>query len=313
MNKLLLIGLLAFGLSLNVHALSFEEASGNIDTVVMNPAEMTATMKQLSPEDQVKFLARVNAAIEALPASQAEKTAMYLNVNSAALKGAAKGNLISLLAEIFATVPPYALTVLNERFAADLLARNANPARPISDQQVETIAKSLLAKVQERNASNADADVSNTFALLMMLRVAGGTPANLAETLLATYSDPAVREKAATVWIPAALGQDRPQSYDPMLNDVDAASMESAEAPAVPVVLLIAGPQTQVALLSDLSGPLSSTPALGAVMPEHSIDIPNMMPELTDINRRPESDDPQDKWSGDNSRDEPEGYTFQII
>ncbi len=177
-------------------ALSLADASAKIGDAIANPAVMTSTVKQLSASDQVAFLARVNAAIDALPGSPAEKAANYVKANSAALKGAAKGNLAALLAEVFATVPPEVLTVINERFAADLFNRAANPARPISDEQMATLALKTMEKIQSRTAGVDNAAVRNTFAVLMFLRASGGTPANLKSQLLAQYKDSAARDLA---------------------------------------------------------------------------------------------------------------------
>jgi hypothetical protein len=164
-------------------AMSLAEARGKIGDAVVNPAVLTATMKQLSAADQKSFLADCNEAVGKMPGSVETKAATYLVVNRAALKGAAKGNLTALLAEVFATVPPEALTVLNERFASDLFNRAANPAQTYTDERFSAIAKSVMDSVSARMEKTDGAAVRNTFAILMLLRASNGTPANLAETL----------------------------------------------------------------------------------------------------------------------------------
>ena len=49
---------------------------------------MTAVMKSLSAADQKSFLAEVNAAILAMPGSDADRTAKFVAVTDAALAGA---------------------------------------------------------------------------------------------------------------------------------------------------------------------------------------------------------------------------------
>ena len=114
-------------------AIPLAEARAKIDTAVSDAKAMTALMKQLSAEDQVSFLGDVNAAVSKMPGAKEERAAAFLNVNSAALRTAAKGNTATLLAEVYATVSPEALTVLNKHFADNLFNRAANPVRAYSD------------------------------------------------------------------------------------------------------------------------------------------------------------------------------------
>ncbi len=307
MKKLLMVGLAALGMSLVGQAMSLEAASQRIHEAATNPATMTAIMKQLSAQDQVTFLDRVNEAIAGLPAQEEERVALYLNANSAALKGAAKGNLTTLLAEVYATVPLTALTVINEGFAKDLLARDANPAKPISDAQMVAIATAVMNKVQERTVNTPNAGERNAFALLTMERAAQGSPANLRETLLAGMTDPATRETAKTTWLPATRGEGQTQTYAPMLGQTQDIS---SEPPIVPIVLQFAGPQQQMALLADLAGPVGANPNLGAVLPEGSNTSLDFLGAESGMSRQPESDDPRDPWSG--AAEEPRGYDYQL-
>ena len=132
--------------------ISLAEARGKIGEAVVNPAVMTSTMKMLPADSQKAFLADCNEAIGKMPGSAETKAAAYLTVNRAALKGAAKGNVLALLAEVFATVPPEALTVINERFAADLFNRAADPSVVYTDSQFTRIAESVMENVTSRTA-----------------------------------------------------------------------------------------------------------------------------------------------------------------
>ena len=89
--------------------LSLANARSKIGDVISDTRSAGSVIGQLAAEDQVKFLADVNAAIEKMPGSIEEKTAKYLDVNTAALRNAQKGNLTALVAEVFATVPPESL------------------------------------------------------------------------------------------------------------------------------------------------------------------------------------------------------------
>jgi hypothetical protein len=232
------------------------EARAGIGDVISKPAQMTAVMKRLSAADQTSFLAEVNSAIAKMPASNEEKTAKFLDVNAAALKGAKKGNLANLLAEVFATVPPESLTVVNERFAADLFNRSANPTRTITDAQFTDIAKNLFKKVQERNGTSDEAAVRNTFAILMLLRASNGTPQSLRDTLVAEMTDAEARKLAQDEWISPAMGLGQDKTYDPMLGASDAGSAPSPE-----VVLQLANAQSMQSLLADFNAAPESVPA----------------------------------------------------
>jgi hypothetical protein len=232
------------------------EARAGIGDVISKPAQMTVVMKRLSAADQTSFLAEVNSAIAKMPASNEEKTAKFLDVNAAALKGAKKGNLANLLAEVFATVPPESLTVVNERFAADLFNRSANPTRTISDAQFTDIAKNLFKKVQERNGTSDEAAVRNTFAILMLLRASNGTPQSLRDTLVAEMTDAEARKLAQDEWISPAMGLGQDKTYDPMLGASDAGSAPSPE-----VVLQLANAQSMQSLLADFNAAPESVPA----------------------------------------------------
>lgn len=228
--KKIITTVFAATLAANVFALSLAEASAKITAVVNDPSLITQIMGELSKENQPVFLGRVNAAIASSKKSPDSKTADYLAVNKAALL-ANKGNIKALLAEVFATVEPASLTVLNERFAAELLNRGANPARPISDEQMKKMAVDTMKNVQSRNAGTDNASVRDVFAILMFLRASNGTPADLADTLVAGITDSEARALAKDEWIPAAMGKGRPKSYDPMLAvcDVEPSALPSPE------------------------------------------------------------------------------------
>ena len=137
MKKLIMVIVMALAGTLVAQdkSMTLADARGKIGDVIADPASMTSIMQQLSAEDQTAFLADVNAAIAKMPGSTDEKTQKFLDVDTAALKGAKEGNLPTLVAEVFATVPPNSLTVINERFAADLFNRAADPSKTYTDER----------------------------------------------------------------------------------------------------------------------------------------------------------------------------------
>ena len=258
-------------------------ARAQIDKIIESPDQMKTAMSGLSAEEQKQFVADVNKAIGGMPASVEEKTAKYLNVNHAALASAKKGNLTTLIAEVFATVPPEALTVLNERFATDLLNRSANPKVTYTDDQFTKICLEVMEKVNARTEETDNGSTRSAFAILTLLRASNGTPADLADTLIDTLKNNDAKELAKTEWIPAALGKDgREQSYEPIL-----ASADAGRRPDFDQTLGIAGPQHLDSVLLDIVGkntdPYSfiqtRTPVLDAALNSTIHQVPTLQDE----------------------------------
>lgn len=236
--------------------MSLADARGNIDVVVASPAAMIETMKRLSAEDQRKFLGEVNSAVVKMPGSPEHRAAKLVEINRAAFKGAKKGNLANLVAEMYATASIEALTIINERFGAELFNRAANSAVTFTDEQFEKIALSVMQKVRARTETVDNSDVRNTMAVAMFIRASNGSPKNLAETLTRDMK-PEVREKALKEWIPQAVGEtaklespgdQSTGDYESMLGEADA-----GERPAVGVVLRLYAPQMLDAMLADMA------------------------------------------------------------
>lgn len=227
--------------------LSLSEARAKIGEVIDNPVAMQMTTGQLSAEDQRKFLAEVNAAIAKMPGSSEARAASFLDVNRAALKAAQKVGLAEMLAEVFATVPLDALTILNENFASDLFNRSANVGVTYTDEQYTKLAQDTLAKVAARNAEVDDGAVRVGFAILMFVRASNGTPAGLADKL-AEVLPKDYQEVAKQEWFPAALAEGESKSYDPMVGEADVGLLPNEQ-----VVMRIAHAQSMELLLADLA------------------------------------------------------------
>ena len=288
MKKLLMLASCVFALMAMADDKLIAEAA-------VNPDKMSAAMKSLSAAEQKTFLAQVNAAIAKLPGSNEAKAAKFLAANRAAMKSAKSGNLTTLLAECFATVPPTMLTVISERFAEDLFNRAADASVTYTDEDFTKIAETAMAKVNERNVGNDQAGVRSTFAILMFLRASNGTPADLADKLIATLPEKETRDLAKKSWVPAAMagGQDR---YVAMLGE-DA----KGNIPVPDVVLRIAGPQMLEAQLAGMSEAIHSAVTVGAISD-------------TEVNILPKTTDQTKTWypgySADNAREQAEARRY---
>lgn len=251
MKKMLLMGLAviaSLAWAQEAQKMSLADARKMIGDAVNDPAVMTKTVSQLSPEDQVTFLAEVNEAIKNMPGSSEQKAAAYLNANSAAMVGARdSGNLAKMLAEVFATVPVEVLTVINEKFANDFFSRSSDDG--IRDDKFVEVVQNTMKTISDRAAQSDNAGVRETFAAMMFLRASNGSPANLADTLVVGLP-PTVQEKAQTTWIPDAMGA--VPNYESILGAADA-----GEAPAMdkvaPMQLRTARSEFLTSMLSDLA------------------------------------------------------------
>ena len=302
-------------------AISSAAARGKIGDIIKDPSSMTSVMKQLAASDQASFLADVNAAISKMPGSPEEKTSKFLEVNSAALKGAQKGNLTKLLAEVFATVPPESLTAINESFAAGMFNRASDPSKTYTDEDYTKIAKDVLAAVQDRNATADNSGVRNTFAILMLIRASNGSPADLRDTLVGSLNDAETRSLAQNEWISPALGQGQEKTYDPLLGASDAGSQ-----PNLDMVLAIpfkSAGDSVFALLADLASecsltdPSASITALiGAAFSDpNAVDIVDGVDPIADpaLSRLPRTMDPTVKYNPAYRRGEPDPYESQSL
>ena len=246
---------------------SLANARGKIDQIVEKPELMKDAMETLSAEDQRAFVADVNKAISDLPASEAEKTAKFIDVSRAALAGAAEGNAPQLTAEIFATVPPEALTMVSEALAAETYNRQ--------NYTVETytkVAKEVMTEVNERCESTDNGSPRVALAIVMFSNGLNGTEAEqatLTETLMDTMKHADAKE-AAKEWIAAAQGKDGEKNYEPVLAAADAGKRPDTAA----VLPLSNGIQFHDSVMADMTGKYtdqvegltnSKTPILDAI------------------------------------------------
>ena len=196
-------------------------ARAKISRVIENPKEMTAVMQTLSPADQKTFLAEVVAAISSMPSDETDRTEKFVEVVNAALSGSQKGNSLTLVAEVFATVPPNALAAVNESLASGLMNRATDGNVTYTDEQYIEISKKVMAAVNERVANEDNAGVRSGFAALMMIRGSNSESPEIVSSVVESLPE-AVQNDAKNEWIPAALGQGgQEKTYDPMLAIVD--------------------------------------------------------------------------------------------
>lgn len=314
MKKLVLMALSVMAIGgVVAQEVSLATARSQITQAVESADVMAQLVQGLSAQDQVTFVSEVNAAIEKMPASNNEKAAKYLAVNKAALQNAKKGNLANLLAEMFASVPPEYLTILNERVASDLLKRT--PDR-YTDEQYTAISKAVMATVRDRMQTANNPEVRETFAILMFVNASNGTPAGLANALAADMVNPQAKEMAMKEWIPAALGVNQAKTYDPLLGAADAGEQPNApkEEPMAPRVMAGASEVGMLSVLADLAGVKQDADHVRSSFSNLLMNDPNQFglpPSLnSDLSRVPLDERIQEFPRGEQ---EPGGYPGQGI
>lgn len=242
--------------------MSKAEWQSKISDCAKNPVAMKATISQISASEQAEFVGRVNEAIGKMPGTAESKSAAFYMVNKAAVQGAAKHSRVVVLAEVFATVPVEYLTDINERFAAELFSRDGSQKYAKDEDgngKFVALATSALSVVNKRCETAKNAGVRQTFAALLFIRAADGSPKGLTEKLISQMTDSQAKA-SASAWIAEALGSEGDESsYGSML---DAAG---AEEPDHAVILQMTGPSEVIeSLLSDLQDPSVPPSGMGA-------------------------------------------------
>jgi len=246
MKFVLMLAMTSLAVGLSAQQLSLSDARAKIGEAIADPSVMASLVQQLPAADQRSFVGEVNSAIAKMPGSPETKAASFLDADRAALKGAQKGTLTDMLAEVFATASLEALTVLNEQFASDLFNRASNPSVTYTDEQYVKLCQDALTVIAKRNADVDDGAVRTGFAILMFVRASNGSPADLADKLMSALPEN-VRETAKTEWFPAALADGDGKSYDPMLGNTE------NPIPNGVIVCRLAHAQSLDTLLADLA------------------------------------------------------------
>ena len=248
--------LLLYSLVANIvsAAIPRSEWHAKVGECALDPVMLKSTISQLSSADKPAFLAEVNEAISKMPGSAEVKTAQFLSANRAAVVGAGSSDRGTVLAEVFATVPPESLTVINEEFAKNEFARPAT----MDDATYTNIVASAMSKIVQRCASAESGAVRSAMAGLMFVRAAG-TAADAAQSVVADSMPSDSKKEVSGSWYPAALGKDQVPSYDPML-----AAAQAGEEPDHMTIISIYSSQIVESMLGDLqAGGLPGSQAAG--------------------------------------------------
>lgn len=278
--------------------MSLADARNKIKEFISTPSSISQAVGSLSAENQLAILADVNNAISKMRATPEEKAAKFVLVNKAVLTAKGSKNKSALLAEVFATVSPEALTVLNERFASELFNRAADPSRTYTDEDFTKIAENTMKVIIERCEKADDAAVREAFAILMFVRASNGTPADLEKKLIALIPSDKAREVAYDEWISPALGRSGVKSYNPML-----AQTGTEESVDIPMTVGFLGPAVMEMMFHDLASKVGITTSL------HNVDGGTGLPPSYpwELERVPRTMNPDAAFYPSNDRGDSDG------
>ena len=242
------------------------EWHAKVGAYALDPVALKAAIGNVSSADKTALLAEVNEAISKMPGSQEAKAAQFLAINRAAVAAAGAADRAAVLAEVFATAAPEALTVINEEFAKNEFARPAT----MDDAHFVSIVSSVMARIAQRCSSAESGAIRAAFAGLMLIRAAG-TAADAAQAAVVAALPADARLDARNAWFPAALGKDQPKSYDPLL-----AAAQAGEEPDHASTIDIFSAQIVDSMLADLqSGVIPAAKADGSKFGSPAVDFFN--------------------------------------
>ena len=254
MKKILITMIAVAGAMLLSAAMPRSEWHAKVGDCALDPNALKDTISQLSSADKTAFLAEVNAAIDKMPGSTDVKAAKFLAANRAAVAGAGAADRADVLAEVYATVPPEALTIINEEFAKNEFARPAT----MTDAEYTNIVAQTMTKITQRTASAESGAVRAGFAGLMFIRAADGAADATTEAVVSALPSD-VQGDAKSSWFPSALAGT--PSYDSIL-----APAQAGEEPNPQVVMDVTPSQKVDSMLGDLQSGKSdpgTSPGIG--------------------------------------------------
>ena len=264
-NKILAIFFMPIAVTLSAQ-MPRSEWHAKVGECALDPVVLKTTISQLSASDKIAFIAEVNEAISKMPGSAEVKAAQFLAANRAAVRGVGPTERGVALSEIYATVPPESLTVINEEFAKSEFSRSST----MGDAQFLNIVSNAMSRIAQRCTSAESGALRTCFAGLMFIRVAGNSTDAAINAVIAALPVESQQE-ARDTWIPSALGKGQSQSYDSML-----AAAQAGEEPDHVTVIGIYSQQIVESMLADLqAGVLPTEQADGVKLSRPPVDFFN--------------------------------------
>lgn len=206
--------------------------------------------KGLSVDERIDFVGSMNAMLPNFPAATKESLIeTTYRINRDFIKAAPTVDRRRILAEVYATIPEYALPALTDGLSSKVFTRAAMGFKK-DDDTFQSFALSAMLGIYRRCRRDNRLVLSNqrriAFAVVMFLKASEGIPDDLVDQLIAFVPD-VVRDRAREVWIPSALGEDGEKpTYEPMMGDsTNDVKVADAERPNEAVRQLLKFPRSE--------------------------------------------------------------------
>lgn len=158
-------------------------------------------------DEQLQLLRTVNLGLKNYTAATRDKAVETVyRINRDMVKEMSTLDLRTVLAEVFATVPAFALSAVADGFATDFFCRGAAGANANADSFADFATSAMLRIYRRCRDLDPAGQRRPVFAVIMFLKASEGEPPDLQAQLEAFIPDP-IRDMAREVWIPAALGK----------------------------------------------------------------------------------------------------------
>lgn len=178
--------------------------------------------KGLSADERILFVRSMNAMLPTFPAATHESLVeTTYRLNRDFIKSTPAVDRRRVLAEVYATVPDYALPALTDGLSSKVFNR-ASMGFKKDDDSFQNFALSAMLGIYRRCQGDNGQMLSNqrriAFAVIMFLKASEGDPEDLLDQLIAFVPEVA-RDLARDEWIPSAMGADgRKPTYEPIMN-----------------------------------------------------------------------------------------------
>ena len=216
--------------------------------------------KGISVKDQIELVRALNSSMDAFKAAEDVRAATAYRLNRDAVRAVSTKDRRRVLAEVFATIPDYALPKLADGLAKEVFNRKSAGFSP-NDDSFQNFALSAMLSICQRCRADGALALSNqrriAFAAIMFLKASEGDPEDFLDQLLVFIPD-TIRDIARDEWIPAAMGEEnRKPTYEPMMvaasNDVKVANAELPN-DRRRMILHYPNPEQATAIVTDTKG-----------------------------------------------------------
>ena len=161
---------------------------------------------ELKSDEQLHLLRTINLALRNYTATtQAKAVEAVYRVNLDMVKEMSALDRRTVLAEVFATVPEFALPAVADGFATDLFWREAAESNPNDDSFADFAISAMLRIYRRCRDLDLAGQRRTVFAVIMFLKASEGKIPDL-QSQLETFIPDSLRDMARDVWIPSALG-----------------------------------------------------------------------------------------------------------